>query len=147
MDWCSSSLVKDKFLSIIAETLPGPPSDARKIGMVEYLKNTYFDIDGEYECFSYKYWNYFPDIINGVFRTTTNASESINAAYNKSCKSGFRTTNIVAENIRSFKIKMLRKRGLIRGSGITKMNEVKSKILQRQAEIKKNLLGSFVYAY
>ena len=57
--------------------------------------------------------------------------------YNKNCRTGFCSTNIVAENIRNFKVKMLQKRGLIAHHGEIKMNKVKAKTLERQAKIKK----------
>ena len=82
-------------------------------------------------------WNHYSNIINGEFCTTTNASESLNSAYNKNCRTGFRSTNIVAENIRNFKLKMLKKRGLIAHHGEIKMNKVRAKTLERQAKIRK----------
>ena len=107
------------------------------IRLIKYLRNTYFDRNGQFRHFSYLQWDYFDDINNDDFNTTTNCSESINAAYNRHCKSGFRSANIIASNIFGFKYDMLAKRGLIRKHGVTKMNKVKAKTLQRQAEIRK----------
>ena len=61
------------------------------------------------------------------------------SAYNKFCRHGFRSTNIVAENIRNFKIKMIEKRGLIAHHGEIKMGKVRAKTLDRQAKIKQCL--------
>ena len=84
--------------------------------------NTYFNRNGNFKHFSYLNWNHYSNIMNGEFCTTTNASESLNSAYNKNCRTGFRSTNIVAENIRNFNVKMLQKRGLIAHHGEIKMN-------------------------
>ena len=134
MNWASSSLLVDAFLKLMDNTLP---NDNRKLIVTKYLKNTYFNRNGNFKHFSYLNWNHYSNIMNGEFCTTTNASESINAAYNKSCRSGFRSTNIVAENIRSFKLDMLDKRGLIAHYGEIKMRKVRPETLERQAKIKK----------
>ena len=134
MNWSSSSLLVDEFLKLIGNTLP---NDDRKFILTKYLKNTYFNRNGNFKHFSYLNWNHYSNIINGEFCTTTNASESLNSAYNKNCRSGFRSTNIVAENIRNFKLKMLKKRGLIAHHGEIKMNKVRAKTLERQAKIRK----------
>ena len=133
MNWSSSSLLVDEFLKLIANTLP---NDDRKMILPKYLKNTYFNRNGSFKHFSYLNWDHYTNIMNGVFCTTTNASESVNAAYNKFCRNGFRSTNIVAENIRDFKLKMIDKRGLIEHHGEIKMNKVRNKVLDRQAKIK-----------
>ena len=133
MNWSSSSLLVDEFLKLIANTLP---NDDRKMILPQYLKNTYFNRNGNFKHFSYLNWDHYTNIMNGVFCTTTNASESVNAAYNKFCRNGFRSTNIVAENIRDFKLKMIDKRGLIEHHGEIKMNKVRNKVLDRQAKIK-----------
>ena len=99
----------------------------KMIGQTIYDKNTYFDRNGQFRHFSYLQWDYFNDIISDDFNTTTNCSESINSAYNRHCKSGFRSANIIASNIFDFKYNMLAKRGLIRRYGETKMNKVKPK--------------------
>ena len=74
--------------------------------------------------------------MNGVFFKTTNASESVNSAYNKFCRHGIRSTNIVAENIGDFKLKLLNKRELIEHHVEIKMNKVRNEVLDRQAQIK-----------
>ena len=136
MNWCSSSLLVDAFLELISNTLP---NDDRKFILTKYLKNTYFNRNGNFKHFSYLNWNHYTNILNGEFCTTTNASESINSAYNKFCRHGFRSTNIVAENIRNFKLKMIKKRGLIAHYGEIKMGKVRAKTLDRQAKIKQCL--------
>ena len=132
MNWSSSSRLIDAFLSLIEQTLP---NDKRRSILIDYLKNTYFDRNGQFRHFSYLQWDYFNDIISDDFNTTTNCSESINSAYNRHCKSGFRSANIIASNIFDFKYNMLAKRGLIRRYGETKMKKVKPKTLTRQVEI------------
>ena len=121
LNWSSSSRLIDAFLSLIEQSLP---KDDRKSKLVEYLRNTYFDRNGQFRHFSYLQWDYFNDINNGDFNTTTNCSESINSAYNRHCKSGFRSANIIASNIFDFKYNMLAKGGLIRRYGPTKMNKM-----------------------
>ena len=132
----NESILVDAFLKLVDDTLP---NDNRRFILTKYLKNTYFNRNGTFKHFSYLNWNHFSNIMNGEFCTTTNASESINSAYNKFCKHGFRSTNIVAENIRNFKLKMIKKRGLIVHHGETKMNKVRTKTLDRQAKIKQCL--------
>ena len=138
MNWSASSLLIKEFLSIIEQTLP---NDERKSKLIKYLSETYFDRNGQFKHFSYLQWNYFDDINNGDFNTTTNCSESINSAYNRYCKSGFRSANIIASNIFDFKYSMLEKRGLIRKYGKTKMNKMQAKTMTRQAEISNTCRG------
>ena len=133
LNWTLSRRLVDEFMKILENTLP---QDDRRFEVTRYLKETYFDIDGKFRRFSYYNWNHFDAILSGEFNTTTNSSESINSAYNRFCKNGFRSTNIVAENIREFKKKMLNKRGLIRQYGEKKMSKIRSKTLQRQAQIR-----------
>ena len=94
-------------------------------------KNTYFNRNGNLKHLNYSNWDHYINIMNDGFCTTTNASESINSAYNKFCRHRIRSTDIVAENIRDFKLKMLNKRRLIEHNGEIKMNKVRNELLPK----------------
>ena len=131
MRWSTNNLMDD-FFELLGQTLP---ADHRNKKFVDYVRNTYFDCNGRFKHFCYLNFDYFYDICSGVFCTTTNSSEAINASYNRFCKTGFRSTNIVATQIRSFKKISLEKRGLIERFGDKKMNKMKLKTATRQKEI------------
>ena len=127
MNWSSSTILQDEFFEILENTLP---DDNRKFEVTRYLKETYFDRNGQWSLFSYLNWNHFDSILNGEFDTTTNSSESILwwwIQINYYCLSKYKR----------IQEKILAKRGLIKQFGEKKMSKMKPKTLKRQAEIRR----------